>query len=126
MKTAYVDTSCIVAIALGEAGFTSVAARLAQFDQQVSSNLLEAEFLATLAREGIPGGQNLLARIAWVHPDRSLNDEFSKVLEVGYLKGADLWHLACALFFDSTSPEITFVTLDTRQREIAKKLGFAT
>jgi uncharacterized protein with PIN domain len=40
---AYVDTSCLVAIALAEPGWERTAATLDTFDRLVASNLLEAE-----------------------------------------------------------------------------------
>jgi hypothetical protein len=48
------------------------------------------------------------------------------VLEHGYLRGADLWHLACALFVVDEPDMLTFLTLDTRQQEVAAALGFHT
>lgn len=50
MNAAYVDTSCLVAIAFGEAGGARVLRRMQGFDELVSSNLLEAELLAAFAR----------------------------------------------------------------------------
>ena len=40
MKAAYVDTSCLVAIAFGEKGAASLGRRLEGFDELFSSNLL--------------------------------------------------------------------------------------
>ncbi len=40
-------------------------------------------------------------------------------------RGADLWHLACALWIAPDARGLAFVTLDKRQREVARKLGFA-
>ncbi len=121
------DTSCLVAIALAEPGAGRAAQRLEQFDQRFSSNLLEAELRSALAREQ----QNrepveLLSRITWVFPNRPLNPEFRAVLSHGYVKRADLWHISCALFLSPDPHEITFLTLDQRQRRIAAALGFAT
>ena len=31
-------------------------------------------------------------------PDRPLTHECTKALTAGYLRGADLWHVACALY----------------------------
>jgi len=39
------------------------------------------------------------------------------------VRGADLWHLAVALFVDP-SCEIDFLSLDTRQLEISRRIGF--
>ena len=126
MKAAYVDTSCLVAIALGEAGQARLASRLAEFDQLFSSNLLEAELRATLSREGAQDrGEGLLTWLWWVYPDRPLTPEFEKVLGEGYSKGADLWHLACALYLRDELSEVSFLSLDERQAAVATSLGFA-
>ena len=51
----------------------------------------------------------------------------SALLAVAYLRGADLWHIATALYVkDTVVGEMTFVTLDNRQRAVAANLGFAT
>ena len=43
----------------------------------------------------------------------------------GYLKGADLLHIAIALYVSETlTGKMAFVTLDNRLREVAGKLGF--
>ena len=41
-------------------------------------------------------------------------------------RGADLWHIACALHLDSTAQELAFVTLDGPQRKVAAAAGFTT
>jgi len=126
MKLAYVDTSCLVAIAFAEAGATKVAGRLGRMDRLFASNLLEAELRSALAREGLsadPAG--LLSGITWVHPNRPLGGEFERVAAEGHVRGgADLWHLACALFLAPEAKDLAFLTLDRRQEEIARKLGF--
>lgn len=124
MKAAYVDTSCLVAIALGERGATALERRLGQFDALVSSNLLEAELRAALSREGVDGGDDVLNDIAWILPDRPLAAEIATVLTAGYVRGADCWHLATALYLAPEPAELSFVTLDDRQREVAGLLGF--
>ena len=114
----------MIAIAFGEAAAPAARRRLARFDDAVSSNLLEAEFLATCRREGIAPNWPTLARIGWVYPDRRLTDEISSVLDVGPLRGADAWHLACALYFAGAQRDVAFLTLDPRQRAVAQQLGF--
>lgn len=127
MKLAYVDTSCLVAIAFGEATAGRLAARLRRFDRLFASNLLEAELRSALLREGIQDrGTTLLSWIIWVYPNRPLTPEFDQVTGIGYLKGADLWHLANALFLAPVGRDLVFLTLDSRQKEVAAKLGFAT
>ena len=53
-----------------------------------------------------------------------LTEECERIVSLGYLKGADLWHLAGALFLDPGAEELAFLTLDRRQQELAEKLGF--
>jgi predicted nucleic acid-binding protein len=127
VSLAYVDTSCLVAIAFGEPGARGLAARLGALDRVLSSNLLEAELRSALSREGLPGeaARPLLAGITWVHPDRPLTRELDRITGAGYLRGADLWHLACALFLVPDGRDLAFVTLDRRQAAVAARLGFA-
>ncbi len=124
MKAAYVDTSCFVAIAFGERGATALARRLAAFDELLASNLLEAELRAAFAREGIAEEPDALSAITWISPDRPLQPEIVRVLEAGYVRGADCWHLATALYLAPDPGELTFLTLDARQRGVAEALGF--
>lgn len=126
MGRAFVDTSCLVAIALGERGGAAVAARLQRFQELFASNLLEAELRATVTRERVVLDPDVLTWLDWVLPDRPLTREISLVLTTGYLRGADAWHLACALHMTQHPAEITFLTLDRRQRAVARGLGFRT
>ena len=126
MKLAYVDTSCLVAVAFDEPGARDMVYHLGECDRLFASNLLEAEFRSALHREGVgEGADSLLVGLSWLHPDRSLRPEFVRVLRYGYLRGADLWHLACALYLKSRVKDLLFLTLDQRQRDAAKKLGFS-
>ena len=124
--SAYVDTSALLSVAFDEPAAEAVAQRLAEFASLVSSNLLEAELRSALAREGDAFAPRLLSRIEWVLPYRPLHDEIAAVLQVGYLRGADLWHMACAIYATRTMPGLAFLTLDQRQRGVAASLGFPT
>jgi predicted nucleic acid-binding protein len=125
MRLAYVDTSCLVAITFAEAGATKVAGRLERMDRLFASNLLEAELRSALAREGFSvDPAELLSGITWVYPNRPLSGEFGRIAVEGYVKGADLWHLACALFLAPEAKDLVFLTLDKRQEAVARKLGF--
>ena len=124
MVNAYVDSSAIIAIAFDEIGGVGVSSRLSEFSEVWSSNLLEAEVRAAYSRNDEAFDPDLLTDISWLFPDRPLTHEISKVAEAGYVKGADLWHLATALYLTPLPEELTFITLDRRQREIAKVLGF--
>jgi hypothetical protein len=58
-----------------------------------------------------------------VFPDRPLGPEIVRVLEAGYARGADVWHLATALYLADDPADLPFLTLDVRQRELARALG---
>ncbi|MYG40977.1 MAG: type II toxin-antitoxin system VapC family toxin [Nitrospira sp. SB0677_bin_15] len=124
MSVAYVDTSALVAVAFNERGAAALAGRLDACSRLLSSNLLEAELRAAFLREGHRFEPRLISGIEWVLPDRPLTHEFERVLQVGYLRGADLWHLATALYLAREPSAISFVTLDNRQRTVSMALGF--
>ncbi len=124
MSVAYVDTSCLVAIAFREKGATALGRRLGGFTELVSSNLLEAELRASFEREKVTADPRLLDRMSWILPDRPLSKEITEILAVGYLRGADLWHVACALYLVGRVGEVSFVTLDAKQQKVAERLGF--
>lgn len=126
MSVAYIDTSALVSIAFNEHGGTSLARRLDNFSHLLSSNLLEAELRAVFAREEIDFTTSLVSGIEWILPDRPLTPELTRALEAGYLRGADLWHVATALYIVRDPSDISFVTLDKRQRTVVKALGFQT
>jgi len=125
VKAAFVDSSCLVAVAFGERGGKRLATLLGGFDVLLASNLLEAELRCALAREQVETEPSpLLQPLSWVLPDRSLGPELARVLSAGYVRGADAWHLACALYVEPEPRELTFLSLDTPQRRLAKALGF--
>jgi hypothetical protein len=125
LRLAYVDTSFLLGIAFEEPGAARLISRLRRFDRLFSSNLLEAEFRSALAREGISdSGNDTLRPFTWVYPNRPLTPEFERILSAGHVRGADLWHLANALFLARDSRELSFLTLDRRQQDVAGKLGF--
>ena len=127
MKAAYVDSSCIVAVVFEEPAYPGLGSKLESYDVLFSSNLLEAEVrVAVLREEPTAAPDEVLRWISWVHPDRPLTAEFGEVLRVGYLRGADLWHVATALFLQEAVGALEFLSLDQRQLEIAAKLGFSS
>ena len=126
MTVAYVDTSALVAIAFAEPGYGEVAHRLDTYSRLLSSNLLEAELRAVFAREGRDFDDGYLLGLDWIIPDRPLSAELGTALDVGYLRGADLWHLATALYIAPEPGRISFITLDKRQRTVAARCGFRT
>ena len=120
------DTSAILSVEFSELGYETVIERLDKFSRLVSSNLLEAEVRAGFARDGRTFDSTALGNIEWVSAGRSLGPEFERILEIGYLRGADLWHVATALYIFDEPSEVTFLTLDRRQEEVAAALGFQT
>jgi len=125
MGSAYVDTSCLVAVALGEPGHARVASRLASYDRLFASTFLEAEIRSALEREHLPDSlAPLVSGLTWVYPRTRLEDHLARVFRHGYLRGADAWHLACALVVSPDPSAMTFLTLDARQAEVARSLGF--
>jgi hypothetical protein len=115
-----------VALAFGERGGAAPARRLARLDPWLSSNLLEAELRAACARERVTPSMELFQGIKWVLPDRPLTVELKSVFAQGYARGGDAWHLACALYLARDPRELVFLTLDHRQRALARRLGFVT
>ncbi|HWP38169.1 MAG TPA: PIN domain-containing protein [Gemmatimonadales bacterium] len=124
MRVAYVDTSCLVAVAFGEAGAAALSRRLNRFDILAASDLLEAELRSAFLREGAEFDPALLAGLSWVVPDRPLHSEIARVLAAGYVRGVDCWHLATALYLAEDSSSMSFLTLDERQADVARALGF--
>ncbi|MBR9991153.1 MAG: hypothetical protein KFH98_15435 [Gemmatimonadetes bacterium] len=100
--------------------------RLESYDRLYSANLLEAELRAAFARERVAWQQDLVRAIGWVLPARRLTGEIAQVLEAGYLRGADLWHVSCALHLYTAIGELDFLTLDDSQREVAAAAGLGT
>lgn len=130
MPLAYVDTSCLLALAFDEPGAGPLGEQLGRCEVLVSSTFLEAEILSALHREGVDGVGELLDRLTWLEPRGRLTVHLQAVLSQGYVRGADLWHLASALYLREDAalldePEtLVFATLDHRQQKVATGLGF--
>ncbi len=125
MLVGYLDTSVLVAITFAEPGYERLVAKLGLLDEIVSSTLLESEFLAAAEREGVRDRvSKLLDGISWIFPENRLTRELNEFLGFGYLRGADLHHLATALHLFPKPDDGFFLTLDQRQEGFALKLGF--
>jgi len=124
MSTAYLDSSCVVAAAFGEPGARPMITRRQSFSLVISSTLLEAEVFSALCRERREVTRAFHAELSLIAPDRALSEEIARVLEAGYVRGADCWHLATALYVAPEPSALTFLTLDLAQRKVAKALGF--
>jgi len=124
MSTAYLDSSCVVAAAFGEPGARPMITRRQSFSLVISSTLLEAEVFSALRREQREVTKAFHAELSLIAPDRALSEELARVLGAGYVRGADCWHLATALYVAPEPSALTFLTLDLAQRKVAKALGF--
>ncbi len=129
MSRVYVDSSAWIAVLFAEPPGRGVAAALRHFDELYSSDLLIAETLAAASRERVAPESVLpsLGGVSLILPQRSLEPELRHALGEGHLRGADLWHVACALYLASGSEgELAFLSRDGAQRAVAKRLGFPT
>ena len=124
MSAVYVDTSVLVGIAFGEPVGERFELALNRFDRMLSSSLLEAEIRAVFRREDEDFEDDVIAGIEWVLPTKPLSAEFATALSAGYLRGADLWHVATALYVSPQPHTLSFATLDTEQGRVASALGF--
>lgn len=125
-RIAYVDSSCIVANALGQSSAAATVERLVRFEQVLSSAMLEAELYSALVRERRALSRGWTAGVQLVHALRSLAPELEVVFAAGYQRGASAWHLATALYLSPDPSALTFLTLDVAQGEVARTLGFVT
>ena len=123
-NAAYVDSSCIVAIALEEPSANAIAIRLGNFSSLVSNLLLDAELRSVCVREKALLPEREIGLISFVPIKRPISDEIDRVLAAGHLRGADCLHVATALYISPDPRQLTFLTLDVKQRAVAKKLGF--
>lgn len=126
MSRLFVDTSALVALGFQERGHEWLTEHLASAQDRFTAPLLEAEFRTALVREEVERGLELLGAFRWVLPDRPLSAELDRVFAAGYARGADAWHLATALFLTESPRDLPFITLDQRQQEVARALGFPT
>jgi len=128
MSVAYIDSSVVLAHLFGQHAEAEARLRASTFEVLFAATLLEAEVLSAVVRERIVRydmrDDMMLDGIRPVLPVRSLRPEIERVLAAGYVRGADCLHLATALYLAPDPRELTFLTLDERQRAVAEALGF--
>jgi len=125
-KLFYVDSSVLVAILLEEQGYLEAQKILSKQLSLQSSTLLQAEIFSVCIRENIETQYaiELSESISFFSPT-NLITELEKASKLGFVRGADLYHIASALYLSNNNPkELSFFTLDKRQVECAKKCGF--
>lgn len=96
VRTAYVDSSMVVACIFEEPEASAAEAAMSGYDRLVASDLLAAEVLASARREELALPLERLAVFDWFLPQRPLHREFGRVLDIGFLRGADLWQIGRA------------------------------
>lgn len=124
MSVAYADASVFASLAFREPEAGRMRRRLAGFDAVVTSVLTEAELASALHREGVALPDSPLRGVQLIGAPDPLTEEIKEVLDAGYLRGADCWHVAVALNY-SPDRALTFLSLDKAQRAVAARLGFA-
>jgi predicted nucleic acid-binding protein len=124
-KAYYIDASAIAGLLMGEPSAQALLAKVDANSLRYSSPLLEAEVLSVAKREniGFESVAEFLDRIVYVQT-QSLRTQLEEVLEVGYLREADAYHLATAVFLDSKRDNLVFVSLDQNQKKLAGRMGF--
>ena len=122
----YIDTSVVIAILLDQ-DHSKKYQQTVSDAKLYSHELILSECFSVAKREFIPFSdmQNALEVINIVTEIPQLPGFLEEILEIGYCRGADLHHLACAKFLDPDAT-IGFLTADKKQREIAKLVGFKT
>ena len=129
MSLAYLDTSFLLSILFNEPGARKLRNLLGGFERVFSADLLLAETFAAATREniGLDTVETALETISLLFPDRRLKPELREVVPQGHLRGADLWHLANAMFLAAPARlEISFLSRDSAQRAMARRVGFPT
>ena len=125
MSNAYIDTSLLIAIEICEPNFELYEEELTRFDRIFSSNLLEAEYRSVCRRLRRDSSDLRLSKVTWIIPEYPLTQELRTVLAAGYLRGADLWHVASAIYAEKEQKtKMSFLTLDMRQQKVADAVGF--
>ena len=118
------DSSVLVAITFQEDGSEALQDWLNDFDGLMCSELVEAEVRSACSRERVTIDPTIFSDIDWILPNRRISGEIASVLSTGHLTGADLWHVATALYFSPEPSDLVFLTLDMRQRNVADAVGF--
>lgn len=126
MKFFYIDTSVLVSLMLKQGPYGSFKKQLQSADDVISSQLIESELMSVCRREEVDLeiAFEYLNKVSLIIPDRSLRREITATLKHGYCRGADLFHLSCALYIDPNASELHFLTADDKQKDLAKKMGF--
>ena len=122
----YIDSSVLVSMLLQEDQEKRFMTLFEASQGLYSSQLLEAEVYSVAAREDIPPDKasEFIELVSLIIPQRSLRSEFHKIFQAGYCRGPDAYHIAAALYLDPKKQNLTFVSADMTQNQLASKIGF--
>ena len=123
----YVDSSVICAAIFGDHDMTLLSKLVRQKTKLISAYLLEAEVLSAAVREkaDIQETKSQLSKISFVKSS-TLLVQLERVFTMGYLRGADAFHVATALWLAGSHKELEFFSFDENQVKVAKTLGLST
>lgn len=125
MSWAYIDSSVLIATLLEDHPKPQLDKFWGSAEWFISSYLLQAEVFSAVKRE--KADMQLAAleikKIGFVRTD-SLAEELMEIFKAGYVRGADAFHLATALWIRGKHKDLKFITLDEKQKEIARYLDF--
>lgn len=125
----YLDTSAWVAWKFAQQGKEVFDSVDLDKDAVVSSPLLVAEYLAFLKKSDRLADtryEDDLEFIRWIHPVDPMFESCSEVAMQTDLRGADLYHVATAVWFaEGFRKDLKFLTCDMVQRKAVRKLGFS-
>jgi predicted nucleic acid-binding protein len=128
VPAAYVDTSAMVAVHFGEPTRAAYLRAFRGHQRLLSATLARAELWATIVREreSLDAADRLLRRFTMFVPPDGLDDECREALGHGYVRGADLWHVACAMRLAGRHrTKLMFCTGDADQAAVARAVGLA-
>lgn len=109
-----------------ETGSSRIEKTLHKYSRCLSHHLIEAELRSVGVREEISESEVVayIAPLDLLYPTTEIRNSIRAVLQEGYLRGADLLHVAAAHSLSNTvGVTIAFLTLDKQQGAIASKLG---
>lgn len=126
IAAAYLDTSALLAVLFRQPEAERVFNAVRSIPELVASDLIISETLSACRREGVEVSKARvwLERISII---RAVIDEdaAASILEIDYLRGADLHHVASAEWmFKGMENQVCFASLDDRQSAVAEALGF--
>lgn len=126
MQALYIDSSALMALLFKQSDHINIKKIMINANELISSNLIIAECFSACTREKFDKilCWEFLQEISMVIPESKLQLELEKVFHCGYLRGANAYHLACALYLDNNTQELGFLSRDQNQCLVAQQLGF--